>query len=144
MDPAAAPALAVARELRVLIGRLRRRLREAAYSGDFTPSQASVLRRLETEGPATVTALARVEGVRPQSMGATVSVLEAAGLVGRAPDPADGRQSILSLTATAREVFEAGRAAREDWLSRAIRTRFTSAEQEELASAVELLKRLLD
>jgi DNA-binding MarR family transcriptional regulator len=143
-DPEAARALVVAGKLRVLIGKLSRRLREQAHPGDFTWSQVSVLARLERDGPATVTTLARTEGVRPQSMGATVSVLEAAGLVSGTPDPTDGRQTILSLTAACREWIKAGRAAKEDWLFRAIRTKLASGEQEELATAVELLKRLVD
>lgn len=138
-----AQALAIAAELRVLIGQLNRRLREQVHPGDFTWSQRSVLSRLERDGPATVTALARAEGVRPQSMGATVSILEAAGHVVGAADPTDGRRTILSLTAACREWIKAGRAAREDWLCRAIRAQFASEEQEELAAAVELLKRLV-
>ena len=143
-NPDAARALALAGELRVLIGKLKRRLREQAHLGDLTWTQMSVLSRLEREGPATVTTLARAEGVRPQSMGATVSGLEAAGLVSGAPDPADGRQTILSLTAACRQWIKAGRAAREDWLFRAIRANLAPAEQEELASAIELLKRLVE
>lgn len=143
-DLGAARALVVAGELRVLIGKLRRRLREEAPPGDLTWSQESVLTRLEREGPATVTTLARAEGVRPQSMGATVAVLEAAGLVCGAPDPTDGRQTILSLTPACRDMIKAGRAAREDWLFRSIRTKLAAAEQEELATGVELLKRLVE
>jgi DNA-binding MarR family transcriptional regulator len=143
-DPEAARALALAAELRVLLGSLSRRLREQGHAGDFTGSQKSVLLRLERDGPATVTALARAEGVRPQSMGATVSSLEAAGLVSGSPDPADGRQTILSLTSACREWIKASREAREDWLFRAIRRKLTPREQEELAAAAELLKRLID
>jgi len=127
-----------------VIGKLKRRLREQAHFGDLTWSQSSVLTRLEREGPATVTNLARAEGVRPQSMGATVAGLEEAGLVSGAPDPADGRQTILSLTPACRKMIKAGRAAREDWLFHAIRANLKTAEQGELAKAVELLKRLVD
>jgi DNA-binding MarR family transcriptional regulator len=137
-------ARALAAELRVLIGKLKRRLREQASIGDFTPSQLSVLRRLDRDGPATVTALARAEGMRSQSMGATISVLEAAGLVSGAPDPNDGRQTILSLTPACRKWIKAGRAAHEDWLFRSIQTKLAPEEQGELASAVELLKRIAD
>src|ERR1700736_7080276 len=115
-DPDAARASALAAELRVLIGKLKRRLREQAHLGDLTWSQMSALSRLEREGPATVTTLARAEGMRPQSMGANISVLEATGLVSGVPDPTDGRQIILSLTAACREWLKTGRAAREDWL----------------------------
>ncbi|MGI4811901.1 MAG: MarR family winged helix-turn-helix transcriptional regulator [Janthinobacterium lividum] len=131
-------------ELRVLLGQLRRRLREEARAGDLTPSQISVLTHLKRDGPATVTTLARIEGVRPQSMGATVATLQTAGLVSGAPDPADGRQTLLSLTPACLELIEATRAAREDWLYRAIQTHLSAHEQTQLASSVELLKRLLD
>jgi DNA-binding MarR family transcriptional regulator len=77
-------------------------------------------------------------------MGATVAVLETAGLVRGAPDPADGRQTLLSLTETCLQMIKAGQAAREDWLFRAIRTNLTPAEQEQLAAGVELLKRIVD
>lgn len=77
-----------------------------------------------------MTALARAEGVRPQSMGATVSVLRAAGPVSGAPDPTNGRQTILSLTASAWNAFTAGRAIREDWLFSAIRSNLAPDEQE--------------
>jgi DNA-binding MarR family transcriptional regulator len=143
-DSEAARGSVLASELRVLIGKLKRRLREEAHSGDLTWSQTAVLGLLEREGPATVTTLAKAEGVRPQSMGATVSVLEAAGLVSGAPDPGDGRQTMLSLTPACRQMIKLSRAAREDWLFRAIRTKLAARELEELATGVELLKRLVD
>jgi DNA-binding MarR family transcriptional regulator len=104
----------------------------------------AVLGYLDREGPSTVTTLARAEGVRPQSMGATVAALEEAGLVSGTPHPADGRQIMLSLTAAAREWIKASRAAREDWLSRAIRAHLSPTEQEELAKAAALLRRIVD
>ncbi len=142
METTYTPALAA--ELRIVIGTLTRRLREQAHSEDLTWSQKSVLIRLERDGPATVTALARTEGVRSQSMGATVAALEAAGLVSGSPHPKDGRQTILSLTPACRDWIEASRAAREDWLLQAIHAKLNAAEQEELAKAVDLLKRLVD
>ncbi len=139
-----AHALAVAGELRVLIGKLKRRLREEAHLGNLSLSQTSALSHLEREGPATVTTLARAQAMRPQSMGATVSSLEEAGLVSGVPDPNDGRQTIWSLTDACREMIKVSRAAGEDWLFRSIRTKFTPVEQEALATGVELLKRLVD
>jgi DNA-binding MarR family transcriptional regulator len=140
----AARASALAVELHDMIGKLKRRLREEAHLGDLTFSESAVLRRLNREGPATVTSLARAEGVRPQSMGATVAALEAAGLVAGAADPRDGRQTILSLTPACRKMIKDGRATREDWLFRAIQANLSAAEQAELATGVELLKRLVD
>jgi len=135
---------ALAAELGAVIGKLKRRLRQEASAGDFTQSQLSVLGRLDREGPTTVSSLARAESMRPQSMGATVAALEAAGLVQGTPDPADGRQTILALTPACRDLIKAGRAARLDWLSHAIEARLSPAEQRQLAGSVALLSRLFE
>jgi len=137
-------AAALARNLRALMGKLKRRLREEAHIGDLTPSQVSVLLRLEKDGPVTASSLARTEGMRPQSMGTIISALESAGLVSGAPDPADGRQTLLSLTDACRKWAEEGRAARQDWLTRALQARLSPEEQDKLAEAVALLERLAD
>jgi DNA-binding MarR family transcriptional regulator len=137
-------ASALAAELHALSGKLKRRLREQASTGDLTPSQTAVLSHLDRAGPTTVTALARAEGVRSQSMGATVAALEAAGMVQGAPDPNDGRQTILSLTPACRELFRSGRAARHDWLLRAIQAKLSTQEQAQLAASMVLLQRLVD
>jgi DNA-binding MarR family transcriptional regulator len=136
--------LAVAGDLRVVLGQLTRRLRQQSDTGNFTRSQVAVLARLERDGPATMTMLARAEGIRPQSMGVIISFLQDGGLVSGVPDPSDGRKTVLSLTDAARERFATGRLAREDWLFRAIRSQLDPAEQDELAACVALLKRLAE
>ena len=141
-DSRAAMALAV--EIHAVGGKLKRRLREQASAGDLTQSQTAVLGHLDRNGPMTVTALARMEGVRSQSMGATVSALEAARLVKGSPDPNDGRQTILSLTPSCVALFRNGRAARTDWLLKTIQERLTAQEQDQLAAAMKLLNRLVD
>ncbi|WP_114239719.1 MarR family winged helix-turn-helix transcriptional regulator [Dyella sp. C9] len=143
-EPRPADADALAADLRALIGKLRRRLREQTGGSDFSPSQVSVLLRLEKEGPATVSGLARAEGMRPQSMGAVIAPLEAAGLVRGAADPSDGRQTLYSPTPTYHQWIRDGRAARQDWLLRTLQARLTDQEQQQLADAVALLRRLVD
>jgi DNA-binding MarR family transcriptional regulator len=135
---------ALAGELRVVLGKLLRRLREQADGADFTNAQKSVLLRLERDGPATVSMLARAEGVRPQSMRITVAALEKAGVVSGKPDPEDARQTFLSLTPSFLKVVKTGRAAREDWLFRALGAQLAPREHEQLAAAVKLLSRLAD
>jgi DNA-binding MarR family transcriptional regulator len=135
---------AVAADLRVAAGQFMRRMRQQGSVGDLTNSQRSVLSRLEREGPATTSALARAEGVRPQSMGAIVSVLEEAGYVSGAPDPADARKTLVSLTRAAAERFAGGRLAREDWLQRAIAATLSPAEQAQVPALADLLRRLSD
>jgi DNA-binding MarR family transcriptional regulator len=135
---------AIATELRVLVGQFKRRFRDKVNLGDLTASQLAVLGRLDSDGPATVTTLARAEGMRPQSMGANIAALEAAGLVSGAPDPNDGRQTILSLTAACREKVKVGRMACDVWLIEALQRTLSSTEQHELARAIELLQRLVE
>jgi len=135
-------ASALALDLRGLLGKLKRRLREQAHVGDLTPSQTAVLLRLEKDGPATASSLARAEGMRPQSMASVVAALEALNFISGEPHPTDGRQTLLSLTPACREWVREGRAARQDWLSRRIETRLSASEQDQLASAIALLERL--
>jgi DNA-binding MarR family transcriptional regulator len=134
----------LAQDLRALLGKLKRRLRDQAHVGDLTPSQVSVLLRLEKDGPATASGLARAEGMRPQSMAPVLNALEGAGLVSGTPDPEDGRQTLFSLTETFRTSVEEGRAARQDWLARTLQLRLSPRERDEVARAIELLKRLVD
>jgi DNA-binding MarR family transcriptional regulator len=142
--PRTASAAVAATELRVLVGQFKRRFREKFNLGDLTSSQIAVLRRLQTEGPATVTGLAHAEGMRPQSMGANIGAMEAAGLVTGAPDPNDGRQTIWSLTAVCKEKIKVGRIACDDWLLEAIQKNLSAEEQVELEKSIELLKRLVE
>ena len=136
--------LETASELRVLVAKLRRRLADQASPGDFTPSQAAVLTRLLSEGPATLTTLAKAEAMRPQSMSAIIAALQASGVVEGKPDPADGRQTILALTDAARARVERARVIKNDWLFHSIRAKYTPLEQAELTRSVELLQRLLE
>lgn len=138
------PAAALAQDLRALVSKLKRRLREHAHIGDLTPSQASALLRLEKEGPFTTSSLARTEGMRPQSMAAVVTALEAGGFVTGEPDPTDGRQTLLSLTPACRTWIEEGRAARQDWLARKLATGLSPEELDEATKIVGLLARLVD
>jgi DNA-binding MarR family transcriptional regulator len=137
-------AASLAGELRISLGKLTRRLREQAHPGDFTSGQKSVLLRLDRDGATTVSALARAESVRPQSMRMTVARLEAMEAVGGTPDPSDGRQTLVDLTPAFRKTLKETRAAKEDWLVRALQAQLSPQEQGELAAAVKLLQRLAD
>jgi len=146
MRPMVATETAHARELsaqlRLLVGRLNRTLRERAGANQLSVTHTSVLIRLEREGANSVTELARAEGMRPQSMSMVVSELDAAGLVSGAPHPTDGRRTIISLTDAGRKSIELSRAERQDWLTHAISGEFSSAEIRQLVTAMTLLERL--
>jgi DNA-binding MarR family transcriptional regulator len=131
-----------ARDLRVVVGRLRRRLKEVGSSLDLTPSQTSVLSRIANEGPITASELAAAERIRPQSMAASLAVIEERGMIRRDPDPADGRRQLISLTTETREVIEGDRQVREEWLASAMQDRYSSAELKVVIEALGLLERL--
>lgn len=134
----------LATDLRIVLSKLVARLRAESGSDRLTSSQKLVLLHIETVGAASVSGLAKAAGVRPQSMGATVALLEAAQLVRSDPDPEDGRRALLSLTPTCRSMLAHFRAAKDDWLHRTIDANLNHAEQAELVRAVRLIGRLLD
>jgi DNA-binding MarR family transcriptional regulator len=131
--------VSTASELRLVLGQLVRRLRRE-YS--FPIAQASVLSRLDREGAQTTSALAAAERVRPQSMAQTLAELEADRLIARRPDPGDGRQILIEISAAGRERLRDDRRRREGWLAEAISAELTKAEQETLIEALPLLRRL--
>jgi DNA-binding MarR family transcriptional regulator len=130
-----------AAELRMVLGLLVRRLRAEHR---LPVSHGTVLGRLERDGPATTSALAAAERVRPQSMAQTLSELEASGLIDRTPDPDDRRQVHIALTERGHARLAEERALREGWLANAIETELTPEEQKVLIRAVELLRRLAE
>jgi DNA-binding MarR family transcriptional regulator len=129
----------LAADLRVVVGQLIRRLR--SEQNLFPLNQASVLGRLDREGPRSVSDLAMAERVRPQSMAQTVGDLEADALVVRSPDPDDRRRALVSLTGAGRARIEADRAAREGWLVKALE-RLPAGDRETIERAIEILGRL--
>jgi DNA-binding MarR family transcriptional regulator len=129
-----------ASELRVVIGQLIRRLRAEHR---FPLLHASVLGRLDREGPRSVSDLAAAERVRPQSMAQTVGELEADGLVKRTPDPDDGRRAFVTLTAAGRKTLEADRGRRVGWLVSAIEE-LAEEDQEVLSRATAIIGRLAE
>jgi DNA-binding MarR family transcriptional regulator len=131
-------------EIRAVYRKLKLRVREHGGGNELTPSQASVILRLEMDGSATVSSLARAEGMRPQSMSAIVAPLQESGLVSGTPDPSDGRQTLMSLTPKCLTWLQEGRAARQDWLTATISQKLSVHEQQQLQAALELLTRLVE
>jgi DNA-binding MarR family transcriptional regulator len=134
----------VAGALRVSIGLLLRRLRQTRTDGELTLPESSALTRLDRGGPATASALAKLEQISPQSMGATLGALEAKGLIERRPDPGDGRRAVLSVTDAGSRLLRDKRNARTERLAKALSAGFTPAEIQLLAAASPLLERLAE
>lgn len=131
-------------DLRVVVGRIARRLRQAHAVGDVTLSELSVLARLDRDGPNTSGALAELERIRPQAMGVTLSYLEDRGLVRREPDAVDGRKLLTSITDAGRNMLSERRSASAERLGRALADEFSPAEQRKLLAVLPLLDRLAE
>jgi DNA-binding MarR family transcriptional regulator len=124
------------------IGLLVRRVRAATASHELSLTESMVLGRLEREGSATTADLARAEGVKPQSMGTIIAVLEERGMVDRKPHPTDGRQVNIELTAKGAAVRKITGDAKRMWLAQAI-AQLDDEEQKTLFAAGRIIKRLV-
>ena len=134
----------VAGALRVAVGLVVRKLRQAPYAGELTLAESSALSRLERGGPGTSSDLARVDRISPQSMGVTVAALLDRGLIERNRDPEDGRRIVLSVTEAGRRTLRDKRGARTEHIAAALRDGFSHDELRQLEGATALLERLAE
>jgi DNA-binding MarR family transcriptional regulator len=130
-------------ELSLATAHLLRRLRAETDSDELGWSQLAILARLDNAGPASTADLARAESMKPQSMGATLAMLERDGLVERQPHPTDGRQFLFALTAQGAEARRKRKSAKREWLMAAV-AKLSPAEQKILITASALIRRLGD
>ena len=117
MSPSPAVTADLAHDLRLATMRLARRLRQQRADHGLPLGQLSVLATLDRCGPLTPGALAHHEQVRPPSMTKVLANLTEGGYVDRTPDPTDGRQQLVSLTARARTLLHEDRRRRDEWLA---------------------------
>jgi DNA-binding MarR family transcriptional regulator len=132
----------VATALRVSTGLLLRRLRQVPNEDELTLSETSALARLDRGGPTTAAALAKLEQISAQSMGATLASLQERRLIERTPDPDDGRRIVVAISDAGVEVLRSRRNARTELLAQALSSGFTRAELKQLAEVAPLLERL--
>jgi DNA-binding MarR family transcriptional regulator len=117
----------VAAALRVAIGMLYRRLRQATPT-ELTLAESSTLSRLERGGPASSSELARYDR----------------GLIERRRDPGDGRRIVLSITEAGRRLIHDKRGERTGQIAAALGGGFSGDELTQLKAVVPLLERLAE
>ncbi|WP_024906269.1 MarR family winged helix-turn-helix transcriptional regulator [Robbsia andropogonis] len=130
----------VVSDLTLAVGQLLRRLRIVG-PGDLNLSQASVLARLEREGPMTTADLARAESMKPQSMKTILAGLEEETCVEREPHPTDGRQVLFAITRKGLDERQRRTAAKREWLLAKL-GEFDPQDVATLAAAIPLIRRL--
>jgi DNA-binding MarR family transcriptional regulator len=99
---------AIGRELGMFLRRVNRMHDKRGDSPIAGPDRAAyaLLGRVAADGPARLSALAGEMCVDLSVVSRQVAALEAAGLVARSPDPADGRASLIAVTEAGKELFD--------------------------------------
>jgi DNA-binding MarR family transcriptional regulator len=133
----------VAAQLRTALVRTARRLRQeaAAETSGLTPTSVAALATVERHGPLTPSELAAIERVRRPTVTRTLRCLEREELIDRAPDPADGRSSLVSVNAAGRERLRRLRGRKNAYLARRMRD-LSPGEVETLERAAAILERM--
>lgn len=142
LDPTRASESATA--VRQGLSRLGRRLRSERPPEGIGLTALSILSRLHRFGTNTASELAAGERLQPQSLTRVLAELTDAELIVRRPDPADGRQSLISLTDRGADVLSREARAREAWLAEAMAASLSPTEIEVLRLAGALMDRLAD
>ena len=125
------------------IGMVVRRVRAAATPQEMSWTESAVLKRLAREGAATTAELARMQGMRPQSMRTVIASLEELGMIARRPHETDGRQVVIELTAKGASAEKDSGEAKRTWLAQAF-ARLDKQERETLFEAGRLMRRLVE
>lgn len=142
MDDFAPEYLDLERELAVFFRRARAASGEMAREvhPELEPAAYGLLLRLDNAGPQRATVLAAYFGVGKGTMSRQLRALEGLRLVSRAPDPEDGRASLVQLTPDGRDRFTRVRQARRAAYAR----RLAAWDGDEVAELARLLHRFND
>ena len=132
----------LATRLRVAIWRVARRLRGAAEA-DLSPTALAALGTIERHGPMTPGQFARHEQIRKPTATRTIAALVDRGLVGRTPDPLDGRVVWLQLTSEGRKLLARVRRRYDAFLAQRIE-RLSPEERRVLERAAGILEALVE
>ena len=132
----------LAADLRLVVGRLARKMRQVHHGG-LTASQNSALHAIEALGPVRLGDLAAAEGISGPTLTKIVDHLEAAGFVGRTVDPHDRRVVRVALTVEGHEKVKVLREDRTAYLRQRLAD-LPPADRATLRAALPLLSGLAD
>jgi DNA-binding MarR family transcriptional regulator len=134
-----------AARLRMVIGKLSRRLRPApaAVAAGLTPTQISLLLNVARQGPIRLSDLAAAEAINPTQLSRSVAHLVDIGAVERASDQGDRRAAWVKPTAAGRRLAEKIRRERTDALNVALAD-LAPEERRRIEHAVPALEQLAE
>lgn len=133
-----ASTMALSSDLVMYAARLVRTMRRSLD----LPAGVRVLAILEDAGPQGITQLAQADECSQPTMSAQVAQLTEAGLVSKAPNPADARGSTITLTGAGRAELAKVRTLMSGTVTE--RLRHSERTPEELAVAVSILRDLVE
>jgi DNA-binding MarR family transcriptional regulator len=110
---------------------------------EISATLTAALGTIERQGPLTPSELAEAERVKRPTATRIAASLEAEGLIERAPDPSDGRASLLSVSPKGRDLLRRLRKRKNAYLSRRMRE-LDSDDLVALEHAAEVLERMLE
>jgi DNA-binding MarR family transcriptional regulator len=143
MDVAAPENADRAARLLRLSGLLTRRIRSQSNSGLSITQEWAIALLIETPEGMSGAELARVQGVRAQTMSTALTGLQKAGYVRSVPDSADGRRQVLHATDEGIRAHDASREIKVRWLRDAL-AEFDRAELDEFDAGLALLERVAE
>ncbi|MCU1490740.1 MAG: hypothetical protein JWM85_2145, partial [Acidimicrobiaceae bacterium] len=100
--------------VRMMVGRLNRRLERTTAGAGLTSTETVILSTTARRGPVGVSQIAAAEGMNPTMLSRVVRRLEDAGLIVRHGHPEDGRAVVLEATQAGHRLHDAIRAERSD------------------------------
>ncbi len=133
----------LASDLSLAVVRLARQLRFRRPDSPVSLTQLSALATVAKDGPMTPGALAARERVRPPSMTRVIASLVDLGLIDRSAHPDDGRQVLISVSASGTELIDAERRASREWLQQRL-AELTPDERATLLAAADLMLAIVD
>jgi DNA-binding MarR family transcriptional regulator len=131
----------LAEELRKMVSHLVRNVRVSTAT--VRTSQYETLDLLDSHDALSIADLARLRGVKHQSMRLVINELEAQDLVLRQKSAQDARAQVIVLSDQARAALAAARQQRADWLAARINQTLDQQDRDDLQKGLAALRKLL-
>jgi DNA-binding MarR family transcriptional regulator len=135
--------LALANELRPVVLRVARQLRQETEQFGITSRQATLLHHVKQSPGLTLRALAEAEGISAPALSGHIDRLEGAGLLVRVRSAVDRRRVGLELTREGERLLRSVRERRTGWLAERLEA-LEPSELRAIEGAVDALRRLVD
>jgi len=133
--------LELAEALRRSVSTFVRQVRVATSTA--RTSQLETLELLETRGAITIAELARLRGVKHQSMRLVIQELESQQFITRQPNAQDARAQLIALTETARSLLNDAREQRARWIADLLTEKLDVESRDDLIKGLAALNKLV-